>query len=440
VAPPPPHPHPAAGQASLEYVGLLALVATALAVAAPAAGLAGLPAQVSRVVRTGVCIVGGDICRASDAAAAGLGPCTLSDERRGGGLAVTIFSVRVGGDHQWLVARRSDGSVAVTKVARDDAGASGGLGYELGPLKAGVEAQAGFRVASGIGWEFPDAATARRFLAAAHYGLSPAIRRWPAAWRSGEAGLAVRGWAGLGVVATGEDGASRGGGSSGAGGSSTGHGGSSRNGGGAADRGATSRGGEPVGDDGPSLETPAAGIEVSADSALGARIARGSTTLYLRAETEGPHSTGLVDGLVDAGPRGPVVGEYTRDRSGPRELAFRVSAPGAREGQVVETVARLDLRVPANRAVAADLLRHPAPWPPSVAAELRAAIRQAARTGTVERSVYAVEDGSRSLELAARAGAEVGIEAGYSKVDRRLLDASAWTAGSQERAREDCIT
>jgi hypothetical protein len=428
VAPPPPRPHPAAGQASLEYVGLLALVAAALAVAAPAAGLAGVPAQVSRVVRTGICIVGGDICRPADAAAAGLDPCTLSDERRGGGLAVTVLSVRIGGDHQWLVARRSDGSVAVTKVARDDVGASGGLGYELGPLKAGVEAEAGLQVASGIGWEFPDAATARRFLAEAHYGLSPAIRRWPAAWRSGEAGLATSGWAGLGLVATGED--------------------------------------------GKALEGPAAGVEITAESALGARIARGSTTLYLRAEAAGPRSTGLLDELLDAGSRGPVVAEYTHDRSGPRELAFRVSAtiragaagrpgaagqpsaagrssaakppgaagrPGAGEEQVVETVARLDLRVPANREVAARLLRHRAPWPPSVAADLRAAIRHTVRVGTVERSVYTVEDGSRSLELAARVGAEVGIEADATKVDRRLVDASAWTAGSQERAREDCV-
>ena len=53
--------------------------------------------------------------------------------------------------------------------------------------------------------------------------------------------------------------------------------------------------------------------------------------------------------------------------------------------------------------------------------------------------MYAVDDGSRSLELAARAGAEVGVEAGYSKVDRRLVEASAWTAGSRERMREDCV-
>ena len=232
VAPPPPRPHPAAGQASLEYVGLLALVATALAVAAPAAGLAGVPAQVAQAVRTGVCIVAGDVCRASDAAAAGLAPCTLSERRRGGGLAVTVLSVQVGGDHRFLVTRRSDGSVGVTKLARDELGASGGLGLEAGPLKLGVEGEAGVKVAAGVGWEFPDAASARRFLAVAMEGLSPAVRRWPVAWRSGEAALATSGWAGLGVLATGEDGKAVGG--------------------------------------------PAAGIEVAAESAIGARIARGA--------------------------------------------------------------------------------------------------------------------------------------------------------------------
>ena len=395
MAPPPPHPHPAAGQGSLEYVGLVALVAAALAVAAPAAGLAGVPAQVAGAVRTGVCIVGGDVCRASDAAAAGLAPCTLAERRRGGGLAVTVLSVKLGGEHRFLVARRSDGSVAVAKIATDDLAASGGLGFEAGPLKAGVEAEAGIRVAAGIGWEFRDAASARRFLAEAMQGLSPSVRRWPVAWRSGDAGLATSGWAGLGVIA--ED-----------------------------DRGRTAR-------------TPAAGIEVEAESAVGARIARGSTTLYLRAEATGPRTTGVLSGLLGSGPRGPMVAEYTRDRGGPRELAFRVTARGAREHRVVETVARLDLRVPANRAVAERLLRHRAPWPPAAARDLREAIRHAVRAGTVERSVFAVEDGSKSLEIAARLGAEIGLEAGYAKVDRRLVAASAWTAGSTERAREDCL-
>ena len=72
-------------------------------------------------------------------------------------------------------------------------------------------------------------------------------------------------------------------------------------------------------------------------------------------------------------------------------------------------------------------------------ADLRAAVAHAVRFGTVERSVFAVEDGSKSLELAGRLGLELGVEAEYAKVDRRLVEASARTAGSQERAREDCV-
>jgi hypothetical protein len=194
-----------------------------------------------------------------------------------------------------------------------------------------------------------------------------------------------------------------------------------------------------TGEDGKSLEGPSAGIEVSTESALGARIAQGSTTLYLRTETRGARTTGVLEGLLDVGSIGPVVAEYTRDRSGPRELAFRATTPGRRAGQVVETVARLDLRIHSNRVVAEQLLRHRAPWPPSVFADLRAAVAHAARFGSVERSVYAVEDGSKSLEVAGRLGLELGVEAEYAKVDRRLVEASARTAGSPERAREDCL-
>ena len=58
------------GQATAEYVAILAIVALLLAggfaVAAPPLG-----AKVVEAVRTGLCLVGGDICRPADAAAAG---------------------------------------------------------------------------------------------------------------------------------------------------------------------------------------------------------------------------------------------------------------------------------------------------------------------------------------------------------------------------------
>jgi hypothetical protein len=143
---------------------------------------------------------------------------------------------------------------------------------------------------------------------------------------------------------------------------------------------------------------------------------------------------------IGARPRGPVVAEYTTDAGGPRELAFRVTTPGARGNETVETVARLDLRDPRSRAIAERLLHHGSPWSgPGVSAELRDAIRRAAATGTVERSVYSVADASTDFELAGRLGVELGVGVGKTSVTRTLVAASAWTPGSGERLREDCI-
>jgi hypothetical protein len=391
--PPPPTRHPAAGQGSLEYVGLLSVVAAVLAVAGPAAGVSRVGPEVVRVVRTGVCIVAGDVCRSSDAAAAGLAPCTLYDRRRGGGAALTVMSIRMGERHDWTVARRSDGSVLVTREDGDEAGVSSGLGFEAGPLRLGLDGTLAFTVSEGTAWELPDAATAARFLSEVeHRGAAFDFRRWPPAWRSGDAGLAATGWAGLGAQLGAEDG----------------------------------------------FFGTIAGVEAASAGAAGARIGRGATTLYLRTESRGPQFEDAFGHT--AGPResGPVIAEYTRDRGGPRELAFRAAAPGARPDELVETVARLDLRDAANRAVAARLRRR-APWPPSVLEDLRAVIRHTVAVGTVERSVYSVSDDSADLELAGRLGLELGLEVERTKVDRRLVSATAWTGGSRARAREDCL-
>jgi hypothetical protein len=57
----------------------------------------------------------------------------------------------------------------------------------------------------------------------------------------------------------------------------------------------------------------------------------------------------------------------------------------------------------------------------------------------VERNVYAVDDDSRELELSGRLGVELGIELERAAIDRRLVSATAWTAGSRARTREDCL-
>ena len=63
---------------------------------------------------------------------------------------------------------------------------------------------------------------------------------------------------------------------------------------------------------------------------------------------------------------------------------------------------------------------------------------RAVRTGIVERAVYDVRDGSDEIELSAKLGLALGVDANEVDVDRRLVAASAWTQGSRERERADC--
>jgi hypothetical protein len=106
---------------------------------------------------------------------------------------------------------------------------------------------------------------------------------------------------------------------------------------------------------------------------------------------------------------------------------------------VADTVARLDLRDPENRRAAEALLRRPLPWRTAVAHEVRGVMRLAVERGTVERSVYEVRDETGRLEIAAKLGAELGVDASKVRVWRTLVSAGARTGGSGERAREDCV-
>ena len=80
----------ATGQATAEYAGVLALVAATLLGTGAVVGVSGVGDAVAAGIRTGICIVGGDVCRASDAAAAGLEPCTVGERSEGGGATVSI--------------------------------------------------------------------------------------------------------------------------------------------------------------------------------------------------------------------------------------------------------------------------------------------------------------------------------------------------------------
>lgn len=376
--------HDATGQATAEYVGLLALVAAALLGTGALVGLDPVGGAVAAGIRTGICIVGGDVCRASDAAAAGLEPCTVGERSEGGGATVSIAWVRIGDARGWTVATRSDGSVLVTRSRERKGGAGVGIGMEASPigLDIGVEGKLDVTVTSGATWEFPDAAAAARFL---EHGDPDNVAP---TWRFGQAG----------EVLTGEAGAKIGG-------------------------------------------ATLSGVEASARAAAGARVGRGRTTLYIHSRIDSGATVWLPRHAAQAaGPTtGDVMVELSFEHGDFRELAFRTVAPGGERGHVVDTVARLDLRDPANRAAAADLITRRLPWPADVAHELRRLMLYTVQRGTVERAVYEVRDESSDFELAARLGQELGLQLEDIKVQRRLVAASAWTPGSQERVREDCV-
>jgi hypothetical protein len=371
------------GQATTEYAALLALVAATFAGAGALVGLDTIASAVAHGVRTGVCIVGGDICRPSDAAAAGLSPCTVAEETTGGGTIVSIAFVRLGEGHGVTVARRSDGTVVVTRTHERRGGAGAGIGIDASPigLDVGAEVSADFAFSSGEAWEFPDMAAAKRFLDG---GADP-----PApVWRFGEAAdvLGAQAGARLGFVTFG-------------------------------------------------------GAQASAQGVTGARVGRGTTTLYMRTRLDaGIRIWSPGRGTTTSGPTtGDIVVELTFSGGSPRAIAFRRLGAGAGGGRVVDTVARLDLRDPGNRRAADALLARPLPWPPAAAADLRGVLQLAVQRGTVERAVYDVRDESGGLEIAAKLGAELGVDASRVRVRRTLVSASAWTGGAQERVREDCL-
>jgi hypothetical protein len=362
------------GQASAEYVGVLALAALVFVIAGAVAGLGEIPSAVASTVRTGICIVAGDICRDADARAAGLQPCTVGDRATGGGTTFAVGLFRIGGAGGLLVAQRSDGSVVVTKSKQGRAGVGAGLGFEATPLGIDVGAYGSldFTISNGSAWEFPDAAAARRFLAGGDA---------PPTWRfgevSGELGGEVSAWL-KGIRF--------------------------------------------------------AGAHAGAGIAAGARVGRGLTTLYLRGHLESGANAWLPQSRAAiTGPGGQVMIELTLDGTAARELAFRTAARGRGGTQVVDTVARLDLRDPRNRAAAESVLTSGMAAP-----RLLALMRYTARHGTVERALYDVRDSSTSFALAVKLVAELGLEDQDVEVERRLVTASAWTHGSQERLREDC--
>jgi hypothetical protein len=368
------------GQASTEYVAILLVVGVLLGLSAVA--VPGVGERVVTAVRTGVCIVGGDVCRNSDAAAAGLDPCVTSERSNREETTLDLAVVRLGEHGEWQLALRSDGQAVVTRLAENELGGTVGIGLSFSPVGTSADVSAavvaGFR--GGRAWRFPDARSATAFLeramddGAGRGGRAPDVR-WHAIAGSaqGDATVAL-------------------------------------------------------------ADLAHAGLTVAAGSAIGLRTDGDRKTVTLDLGIDDPRVSAELPGFpAGAGSRREWAAELTLERGAARELALRTAA---RSGDRLEEFsARLDLRDPGNRDLAERVLRPGASTP----ANVRALLARVKSHGVVERDVYALSERRRGFSVASRLGVALALAHHRIASERRLVDAVVWVRGAPPQRRFDCL-
>jgi hypothetical protein len=370
------------GQASPEYVGVVLVVAVVLAAAATAAfAVPGVAAQVTGAVRTGICIVGGDICRRADAAAAGLAPCVTEERSKRQETTLDIAVVRLGGTGEWQIALQSDGGAVVTRLEETEGGGTIGVGLTFSPagLDAGARLALTAAYRSGRAWRFASAAEAARFLESARRDGAVRERRAPD----------IR-WDGVAEIADGEVDAAVAG-------------------------------------------LASAGLNASAEAVIGLRRDDAGRTLTVDLGSEAPAFAVDLPGFpAPTDGRRAVVAEVTWRDGAAVELVLRTAS--ARDDRLEEIAVRLDLRDAVNRGLAERLL-----VPGGTDDDLVAIARRAAAAGIVERSSYVTSERRRGVSLAARLGISLGASHERVESERRLVDAVAWVHGDPPVRRLDCL-
>jgi hypothetical protein len=415
------------GQATSEYVALVALVGVALALAA---GLTsgGLGSHVLAGLQRGLCRVAGSSCPPLQAPRADLAPCPLERTTSTEALDGAFELVRLGRSGTLLAVRMSDGRVAVTLADSRSAGGevAVGLRVALGSRRGG-EASAGLAASVGSGrtWLLPSAEAARAFVA--RYGSKATI--------GGKAVDVVRsgcsllcdaiGWRPHPELPPPDE-------------WYVGH-------------GAVAHAQASLG---------AAALQASGSGVLGARLRRdGSSTWFLKLDASAGADIALGPATLGAGGGRQAALSYTLDaRRRPVSLVVhtvarggaRVGLNGERSGAqaqlggartlVTELDATLDLHDSRNRAAAVRFLatlRDPLSLGelPRRAVALR---EQIARAGVVDRRTYALQSSAFELGAKVALGAQLGGGFARSTEGMRLLTAETRLPGLPFLPRDDC--
>lgn len=114
----------ARGQGTVEWIGIVLLVALVLAATIAVVPETGIGERVTGALRRALCVVTGGACTPAERAAAL--PCVVAADERSEGGAFTVALVRIGERDGILREVRSDGTVALTLIDEDSAGLRAG--------------------------------------------------------------------------------------------------------------------------------------------------------------------------------------------------------------------------------------------------------------------------------------------------------------------------
>ena len=422
----------ARGQATSEYVALVALVAVVLALAA---GLTsgGLGGQVLAGLQRGLCRVTDGACPRPVVPGPDLAPCPLGRSVRTEELNGTIAFVRLGSNESLAAVRTSDGRVTVMLADGTATGGELGVGVHVGAggRAFGGTARAGLSATwtSGRAWTFADEAAAGRFVA--DYGAKATVGgRLVDELRSRCSFLCdALGWRPHAQLPTPDETYEEGG------------------------ETATLNASFGLGGFAPAT------LGGEQTEVLGRRTRRdGATTWYLRltrAVTAGLELPGtraswtrerraIVSYALDAHGRPAklgvlLAGEGRADVASIGKHGVR-GAAGSGDGDVTELEATLDLRDRANRAAAAGLLDalRASRTLDVLTASVRALAARLALGGQLDRRTYALTRWASGTGATACVGLEVGAAFERSTRSMRLLSAETRLPGLPFLPRDDC--
>jgi hypothetical protein len=404
------------GQASLEWVAIVAVVAALLAVGTALAQADALGRRVTRQMARALCLVGHGDCRRDQE------PCVTRSEHGASSLLLNAFFVRLGSGWDALIEQRSDGTVAVTRVRTGTLGVEGGFGAHAKANVKGVD--------FGVGGEVRASLLARR-----EGGRAWIVDSWDAAQellgrlrllgggppRPADIDYGGRDLAAALGASLGADGLVR-------------------------------------------LDLARGGLTF--DRASGARVDRrtGRRTVYVKtsAAAEARLGGGILGAAGAAASRGGEVYSVEFDATG-RPIDLQVVAAGtfggsqdlpdavqpvvglletgAAGGRRFEVTAHLDLTDAGNLAAARALLTALARdrWSASIPAASRVLRRRIDERGTVEARVLESRSDADNLEVSAAVGPKVGGAVHAEHASTRLLAAASRGLDGRWVAREDCV-